>query len=113
MSNDDLDELRGVSFSNNGGVDALLLAERMKKLIKRIPQDVREEIEDLDVSGLKSRIARCAMNIHETSKAKDADVGLKELKEQVKNAAAPYKEASASQKAIAEYCACLIDRAQS
>jgi hypothetical protein len=85
------------------------LQERMFRLRKKIPMDVIADLEAMDEAALRKKISNCETNILETDKAREADEDLAELKEQAKEAAAPYNDAKKAQRAIAAYCACLMD----
>lgn len=105
---------------NNHGTDGVdpdalasnILEERMHKLRKKLGDDgLIEELEGLDEDGLRARISRCETNILESEKAKAADTELAALKDKVKEANSPYAETKKTQRAIAEYAACLLDKA--
>lgn len=102
--NNDLDELDGLQ-TNNDAMAELELAKQIKKLKKKIPEGIVEEIDAMNSDDLRRRIARSEIAMHETQQAMKADAELSLLKEKVKEMAAPFKEARATQKAISEYAA--------
>jgi hypothetical protein len=59
-----------------------------------IPEDWRDAVADMTPDEINMRIADVAKNEQENLKAKAEDVDLANLKEQVTDANAPYKEAS-------------------
>lgn len=91
-------------------VEELALEGRMHKLRKKVHPDVIEEVEAMDEEELRRRISQCETNVLESEKAKAADENLRALKEQVKEANAPYAETKKVQRAIAEYAACMLDK---
>lgn len=94
--------------SSEGDENALQL--KMHKLRKRIPASMIEDFEAMSEAELHSRIVQCEVNIHDTEKARERDGELKNLKDKVKLAQAPYNEAKRLQRSISEYCTCLLDQ---
>lgn len=86
------------------------LLERMFKIRKRLDEDLIDELEALDTSGLRERIVRSEVNQLETERARDADGDLREKKRLLGEAQGPYRDAMKQQKTIANYCACLLDQ---
>lgn len=104
----DLDS--GTEATESDNTDPNALQKKMFKLRKKIPPDVVEDLENMDAEALKKRIVQCEMNILETQNALEADDGLAALKEQVKEASGPYRDAKNSQRSIATYCAILLNK---
>lgn len=95
---------------NTEAPDELNRANRIAKLKNKIVPSMVEEIEAMDRDQLKRRIALCESNILESELMKDRDEHLKALREQASEASAPYREIKATQRAIAELAACLLDQ---
>lgn len=109
-----MDELEGFrvqskSHDDDEQAESNALSVRMHKLRKKIHPDQIEEMEGMDEGTLRRRIAQCECNILESEQAKAADADLKLLKDKVREANAPYTEVKKTQRAIAEYAACLLD----
>jgi hypothetical protein len=83
---------------------------RMEKLQKKMDMDVVEELEKMDVAELKARIVLSQANLSENDREQDADQELARLKDELKNAAEPYKEARKCQSQIATYCTFLLEQ---
>lgn len=76
---------------------------KLFKLRKKLSETEVEELEAMDDSQLKDRIARCEANVEESERARDNDDELRSLKEQVKDAAGPYRDSVKHQRLIAKY----------
>lgn len=83
---------------------------KMAKLRKTLTPTMIEDLEAMDEQQLHDRIVQAETNIHEIDKEEEANVQLKVLKEQLKDAAAGFKDGKKFQKAITSYCLCLLEQ---
>lgn len=84
------------------------VAQKLFKIRKKLSSTEVEELEALTSDQeLRDRIARCEANVEESERARDNDDDLKDLKQQAKDAAAPYRDAIKHQRLIAKYATLL------
>lgn len=107
-------EIDGI-LVDNASLEKTELEKRMHKLRKKFEKkmlqpDLANELEALAEGDLRERIAQCEQAILESERAKAGDHELTSIKEQIKELSAPYAEVKQAQRAIAEYCACVLAR---
>lgn len=85
------------------------LQTKMFKLRKRMNADLVKELDAMSEEDMRKKIVEAEGVIHESEQAKDADEELADLKEQVKNAIAPYNELKKTQTNIVKYLTCRMD----
>jgi hypothetical protein len=83
---------------------------RMEKLQKKMAPDVIEELQAMGAAELKARIVLSQANLSENEREQDADDELARLKDELKNAAEPYRDAKKLQSQIATYCTLLLEQ---
>lgn len=82
---------------------------KLKKLAKRIPRDMVEELKNMSTDDLRRRIVRSQVNLAEVKAAMERDEGLADAKEALRNIRGPYADATKLQKAIGEYATLLLN----
>lgn len=81
----------------------------LTKLQKLLSSETCEALEALDAEGLRRRVIDAEAAVAESETAREADEELSALKEQAKEAAAPYKETIKYQRAIQRYCHLMME----
>lgn len=89
---------------------AVALSEEMFSLRKKIPEDMIQDIEAMDVEQLHERIVQSERAQFEAKMAKKADADVLLYKEKLRDASAPYSDVVKTQKAIASYAAALLEK---
>lgn len=80
-----------------------------EKFAKKLPTGFTDTVESKDTNDLKKIIFECEGNIYTIDKEKAADVKLNGAKELIKDLAAPYRDAMATQMAKIKYCLYLME----
>jgi hypothetical protein len=82
--------------------------KRWSKLIEELPE-FKSEAQQMDAVELKKVIVDCSKKISEIEKAKDEDLDLKSLQEQVKEAASSYKQLTKENEAKKRFAVYLLE----
>ena len=75
------------------------MSKDINKVIKKLPEGFTSIVDGAKAQDLKSMLCQCEANIYTIEQAKDADNKLTKAREEVKEIAAPYKEAKDKQQA--------------
>lgn len=98
---------KGHSWQKNMS-DLVEIQKKLSKVKKKLDQMLIEELDDMAEADLKSRIVKCVGNIAESESAKEKDTQLQDCKVELKNLAAPYRDAISHQRAILKYVTLLL-----
>lgn len=79
------------------------MSKDINKVIKKLPEGFTSIVDGAKDQDLKSMLCQCEANIYTIDDAKEQDVKLSKAKEEVKELAAPYREAKSVQSAKITY----------
>ena len=79
------------------------MSKDINKIVKKLPEGFTSIVDSAKDQDLKSMLCQCEANIYTIDAAKDADVKLSKLKDEVKEASASYREAKQVQSAKITY----------
>lgn len=86
----------------------------LRKITKILGDEALVELQAMGADELRRTIVRCEENIRESEEARDADENLMRMREELKNARAPYVETIRYQRAKQRFAAlCLEDTGSS
>lgn len=92
------------------GTGSNALESKMYKL-RKIIKNQAEELDAMSTDELRTRIVTSEVAIHDVEQAKNRDDELHDLQERLKTVRAPYSDAKKYQSALAQYAACLLEKA--
>lgn len=79
------------------------MSKDINKVIKKLPEGFTSIVDGAKDQDLKSMLCQCEANIYTIDEAKEQDDKLSKAKEEVKELAAPYREAKSVQSAKITY----------
>lgn len=79
------------------------MSQDINKIIKKLPEGFTEIVNSATDANLKAMLCQCEANIYTITEAKLADMKLEKARDEVKELAAPYKEAKSVQGAKIQY----------
>ncbi len=79
------------------------MSKDINKVIKKLPEGFTSIVDGAKDQDLKSMLCQCEANIYTIDEAKEQDVKLEKAREEVKELAAPYREAKSVQSAKITY----------
>lgn len=80
-----------------------------KKYLKRLPEGFEEAIESAELEEIKQKILASERHVYEIQKGKAQDEALMKAREEVKELAAPYREAQATENAKIQFCLYVLE----
>lgn len=75
-----------------------------KKHLKKLSQEFIDATNQMSTNEVKERIISCESHLFDIAGAKEADTKLADLKQQVKEISAPYRDGKNEETAKLQYC---------
>ena len=85
------------------------VTEKLFKLRKKLGDDLCDELEALDSESLRNRIVAAESNIQISEDALAENEEVQALKESLKEAVGPFRDAIKHQRAVARFCSLSLD----